>query len=142
MGFTWRAVAGRIRPWLKWSARSRQTLLLFSPISSTFYHPGSQHLQQFVEFFVSILKTTTCGMKLAGFLLIGLIAVLIAVDCDASCESGVMYSDALDCTKFFECSNSELVHKSCGPGTYFDDETRVCSWSWQLSKRRRDFCGL
>lgn len=41
----------------------------------------------------------------------------------------VAWADPLDCHKFYECpAGGAPVHKTCGPGTAFQEETSVCDY--------------
>ena len=43
-------------------------------------------------------------------------------------NNGVFLPNPCDCSTFYQCAYPNAVFKHCGPGTYFDPETLVCTW--------------
>ena len=67
----------------------------------------------------------------------------------AYCRVGDMWPDMHDCHNFFECAAGGIpVLKTCGPGTAYCHETRVCDyegkiplcshkgWKWDVATKK------
>ena len=39
-----------------------------------------------------------------------------------------LYADPTDCGKFYNCGNGVAHLTSCGPGTLWNDELKICDW--------------
>ena len=40
----------------------------------------------------------------------------------------VLFSDPTDCSKFYNCGHGVPHLTSCGPGTLWNDQIKVCDW--------------
>jgi hypothetical protein len=50
----------------------------------------------------------------------------------------VAWADPWDCHKFYECpAGGTPVHKTCGPGTAFQEKTLVCDYEHLVASCRR-----
>ena len=58
---------------------------------------------------------------------------LCGVDIDCAEHDGETFGDPEDCTKYFECLDSELVHKDCSARLFFDCERKVCDFDYQAT---------
>ena len=45
----------------------------------------------------------------------------------------VRFGDTEDCTKYYQCYESELTHNECPEPWFFDCETDICNWEQQTT---------
>lgn len=58
---------------------------------------------------------------------------LVAVEAVAAkCQDGDFMKDPASCDHFFKCDHGTPVKFSCGPGTWFNPDSNVCDWPYNV----------